>query len=721
MRRIVCAILVLIIAFLPCGYARPPKTETVGEYTYSYIDWFYGVSGISGGLPGKWELAISPMPIGELTLPSTLGGCPVTSIGMHAFEGCTELTSVTIPEGVKAIMGQAFAGCINLERVTMPPAVAVIREGAFSGCRSLRNITIPESVTLIGANAFVGTAIWSEHPDGVVYVDGWACGYKGNKPSGRLVFQEGTRGIAEHAFERCDGVTEVVIPKGVKVIGEGAFLNCRSLADVTIPSTVTSIGSFAFAGCNGLTSVVIPEGVTTIRDGVFSDCLQLRRVKIPDSVTSLGRKIVAFTPIYDSFPMNRVIYHDGWVLGCKHEYGEPARGALAGNLVIKNGTRGIADQAFDGFGGASGLGKGLTSVTIPPSVRVIGRMAFSGSENLTSVTIQSRAATIGECAFNQCRKLAKLTILPGTISIGDSAFSECANLVDVVIPEGVTSIERSAFFECTNLKRVTLPSSVTFIGDSAFYACSNLTSVVIPEGVTSIGERVFSKCHRLASVTLPSSLTNIGEFAFAATSLTSITIPASVTQTGRRIFYKSSLLREALFLGDAPRADEIYSETPEALTTYVLPDSTGWDGNFNSTTLPKLWEDRNIMHLSNDPLVAAKAPLGATAADADFHAWLNKFFPDSKGDYGTLAGKRGANGIPVWDSYVAGLDPTDPKSRFRAFITMKEGSPIITWEPRLRDRVYTVVGKESLNDTADWGRTNSLTRFFKVRVELPAK
>jgi hypothetical protein len=70
---------------------------------------------------------------------------------------------------------------------------------------------------------------------------------------------------------------------------------------------------------------------------------------------------------------------------------------------------------------------------------------------------------------------------------------------------------------------------------------------------------------------------------------------------------------------------------------------------------------------------------------------------------------------------VAGLDPRDPKSKFTAFITMEDGNPIITWKPHLRNRVYTVVGKENLTDPGDWGKTNNLTRFFKVKVELPPK
>jgi hypothetical protein len=346
-------------------------------------------------------------------------------------------------------------------------------------------------------------------------------------------------------------------------------------------------------------------------------------------------------------------------------------GELAGHLAIKDGTKGIADSAFSNWQKGD-WGKSLTQVTIPQSVRTIGRNAFWLCENLKSVAIQSSIVSIGQSAFNHCGNLTDVTIQPGVISIGDGAF----------------------------------------------YACSNLTSVVIPEGVTSIEPATFAECHRLTSITLPASVTNIGDAAFAYTSLTSVTIPASVTHTGRSVF-DSSLLREAVFLGKAPRADEVYRGASEKLTTYVMPGSTGWDGNPDSETLPALWEKRTIMHVSSIPLVTAKAPVAAGAAEVnEFHAWLDKLFPDNKGDYEALANKRGANGIPVWDSYVAGLDPTDHKSRFTAFITMEEGSPIITWEPRLRSRVYTVVGKESLSDTADWGKTNSLTRFFKVRVEL---
>ncbi|MBP5410861.1 MAG: leucine-rich repeat protein, partial [Lachnospiraceae bacterium] len=97
-----------------------------------------------------------PSPVGAVTIPSTLGGKPVTSIGMFAFSGCRGLTSVTIPDSVTSIGEHAFSGCSGLTSVTIPNGVTSIGYIAFSGCSGLTSVTIPNSVTNIGGNAFYG-------------------------------------------------------------------------------------------------------------------------------------------------------------------------------------------------------------------------------------------------------------------------------------------------------------------------------------------------------------------------------------------------------------------------------------------------------------------------------------------------------------------------------------------------------------------------------------
>ena len=90
---------------------------------------------------------------GEVIIPSsiTVEGkeYPVTSIGYDAFRGCSDLTSVTIPNSVTSIGNHAFSGCICMTSVTIGNSVTSIDAYAFSGCTGMTLITIPNSVTSI--------------------------------------------------------------------------------------------------------------------------------------------------------------------------------------------------------------------------------------------------------------------------------------------------------------------------------------------------------------------------------------------------------------------------------------------------------------------------------------------------------------------------------------------------------------------------------------------
>ena len=270
----------------------------------------------------------------SVTIPDS-----VTIIEWGAFFYCTSLTSVTIPNSVTSIGIWTFDGCTSLTSVTIGNGVTSIGEDAFNGCTSLTSVTIPDSVTSIGRDSFYNTAIYNNQPEGVVYIDNWLIGYKGDMPENtEIVIKNGTRGIADGAFEDCTSLTSVTIGNGVTSIGEDAFEGCTSLTSVTIPDSVTSIGEGAFSGCTSLTNITIPDSVTSIHWGAYSGCTSLTGVTIPDSVTSIG---------------------------------------------------GYA------FGGCTSL----TNITIPDSVTSIGEGAFSGCTSLTSVTIPDSVTSIGDYAF----------------------------------------------------------------------------------------------------------------------------------------------------------------------------------------------------------------------------------------------------------------------------------------------------------------------------------
>jgi hypothetical protein len=224
--------------------------------------------------------------VGALTIPSTINGLPVTSIGSGAFQG-TGLTSVTIPNSVISIGTSAFFYCTSLASVTIPNSVTTIGDSAFCNCDRLANLTIPDSVTSIGyatfsdCNSLTSVTI----PDSVTNLAGYA--FQRCTLLARVTIGNSVMSIGEGAFSVCTNLTSVTIPNSVISIGTSAFVYCSSLASVTIPNSVTNIGTKAFCCC-GLTNLTIPNSVISIGDWAFFYCTNLTSVTIPNSVTNIG-------------------------------------------------------------------------------------------------------------------------------------------------------------------------------------------------------------------------------------------------------------------------------------------------------------------------------------------------------------------------------------------------------------------------------------------------
>ena len=145
----------------------------------------------------------------------------MTSIGDFAFQNCTGLTSITIPNSVTSIENHAFRNCSSLTSVTIPDGVTSIGSTAFENCTSLTSVNIPNSVTNIGWDAFDGTAWLDSQLDGVVYAGKVAYTYKGIMPENcDIELATGTKGIADCAFSDQSNLTSITIPNSVTKIGE---------------------------------------------------------------------------------------------------------------------------------------------------------------------------------------------------------------------------------------------------------------------------------------------------------------------------------------------------------------------------------------------------------------------------------------------------------------------------------------------------------------------
>ena len=233
----------------------------------------------------------------ESTMPWTLlrdsiktvrvGSQGVIGVGDYAFNNCSSLTSVTIPNSVKSIGVSAFYGCSSLTSVTLPDSVTSIGKMAFRGCSSLTSITIPNSVTSIEIGAFYGCSSLTSVTLGNSVISIGDNAFKGCSSLTSVTIPNSVKSIGDWAFESC-ALTSITLPNSVTSIGNGVFYGCSSLTSIAIPDGVTSIGDNAFKGCSSLTSITLPNSVTSIGDWAFSGCTSITSLNIPNSVTSIG-------------------------------------------------------------------------------------------------------------------------------------------------------------------------------------------------------------------------------------------------------------------------------------------------------------------------------------------------------------------------------------------------------------------------------------------------
>ena len=178
------------------------------------------------------------------------------------FDGCTQLSSVTLAEGIKTIEGYTFGDCVSLTSITIPDSVTGISSHTFFGCTALQTVKF-------GTGADIPDNIFSDFSN-----------------LKNVTIPNGVKNIGRGAFSG-SGLTHISIPSSVENIYIAAFEECASLTSATIRG-ITNVGERAFSDCNKLTSVNLNEGVKTIESYAFGDCVSLRTVTIPDSVTSLS-------------------------------------------------------------------------------------------------------------------------------------------------------------------------------------------------------------------------------------------------------------------------------------------------------------------------------------------------------------------------------------------------------------------------------------------------
>ncbi len=224
----------------------------------------------------------------ELVISSTYENKPVIGIADNAFEYCSKLISITLPESIESIGENAFSGCIKLIEVYNKSALDITLGSEENG-----------RIAYYAKNVYTPTEgfskITTDNNGYVSYADSVASEYyivAYNGVATRLTLPTSINGsdycVYQYAFFDCRNIVSISAGNSLIEIGDYAFFGCRSLVDVTLGNSTTSIGEFAFGRCTSMVEILIGNSVISIGDRAFINCSSLTDVNMGNSVESIG-------------------------------------------------------------------------------------------------------------------------------------------------------------------------------------------------------------------------------------------------------------------------------------------------------------------------------------------------------------------------------------------------------------------------------------------------
>lgn len=578
-RRLLSALLMAALLCIPFVYAAADDTDFI----------FDPLSGTITGYLGQG---------GEVMIPSTINGLPVTAIGDHAFNSNREITAVSLPEGLKRLGHGAFYFCDNLLSIELPQSLEVIMPYALFANESLTSLTIPAAVSYIGNNAVFGCLNLSD------------IRFLGEPPL-----------IGKEAFDHPLQERQYTVPSedqaayeallAAPVLAGGARVSVdRTIPEndfefdpasgtvkaykgdaayIIVPETiagikVSAIGDQAFFGNKVPIRMDLPMGLERIGEQAFY-ASSLVDIRLPESLKTIGNK---------SFAASRLI-----------------------QLALPEGLESIGEEAF--------ASNAFESLTLPEGITALPPRAFARNSSLNTVYLPASLQNIGDEAFADCDRLDYLVFAGRTMPLmGEGVFTNCPiDDIDIawdadrqqvqeaqaVFSSAGLAMDRLSIWRANRTDEPPYPFDVEFTFDdtdgavtsylgaqeemtmywtfwgndgelhdvralgAGLFESSNLRRFFVPHSdqLAIIGDRAFADS-QLEEIYLFDSVTDIGAAAFrGCENLASIVIPPSVQRIGPGAFENCVSLTEVIFLGGAPLIEADAFKGCAALTSLTLP------------------------------------------------------------------------------------------------------------------------------------------------------
>jgi hypothetical protein len=467
----------------------------------------------------------------------------LTNISGDAFDECTRLASIVIPNGITDLADSVFAGCSRLTDVVIPPGVTNIGDDTFTECSSLQSMIIPAKVVNVGDFAF------------------YECGSLTN-----VTFLNSPASIGEFAFFN-SGLLSVNFGNAVTSIGAEAFQEC-GLASVILPDTVTYLGVEAFYECSGLTNAVIGAGLTNLSDQAFADD-NLQTAFFSGNAPSVDNTVFSGDTV--------LIFYTPGTTGWGPTFG----GETTAVWPLEITSEPVSVAVIPGTDAQFSLG-----TTGPPAPLVyswfFNNVLIDGATNATLLIDNAQAANSGNyeaIALDDFQavtsSVASLTILPSISAGSQFAISGPANLINLQSFGGSNEPETTySWAKVSGLQQVFFANPNTPTNSSTI--SSGLDQITITDPASTLTSIIFGFAGTYELAALETTGTNVSQVEATVTvgvDTNGMFQDVSNLVNGDLLTNGTTFLSHAPFTNDATDAANYYSAIDP---TDSKTDLTAW-------------------------------------------------------------------------------------------------------------------------------------------------